>query len=133
MSLLDDGCINDSLCILPGQRRCRRPRTGLNVGLIYCNKSFHVLPKQLIASKDVNGGRLFVPRKNWTRVTTTLEVSLKKGEFEKEGEFEKICLKRGTSGLGVSKHLRRPRIFCMVSGSSEMISYGSPNICLMFA
>jgi hypothetical protein len=42
------------------------------------------------------------------RVTTTLEVSLKKGEFEKEGEFEKICPKRGTSGSGVGGHLRTP-------------------------
>ena len=83
--------------------------------------------------KDVNGGRLFAPRRNLTRVTTTLEVSSNKGEFEKEDEFEKICLKRGTSGLGVSKHLRWPRIFCMVSGSSEMISYGSPNVRLTFA
>jgi hypothetical protein len=34
------------------------------------------------------------------RVTNALEVSSKKGEFEKEGEFGKICLKRGTSGFG---------------------------------
>jgi hypothetical protein len=34
-----------------------------------------------IASKDVNGGRLFAPRKNPVRLTTTLEISLKKGEF----------------------------------------------------
>jgi hypothetical protein len=33
------------------------------------------------------------------RVTTTLEVSSKKGEFQKEGEFENICLKKGTSAF----------------------------------
>jgi hypothetical protein len=60
------------------------------------------------------------------------EVSSKKGEFEKEGEFEKICLEKWNDGLGVGEHLRRPRIFCMFSGSSEMILYGSPNVRLTF-
>jgi hypothetical protein len=47
-----------------------------------------------VGSEDVNGGRIFAPRKNPVRVNTTLEVNLEKGGFEKEGEFEKICPKK---------------------------------------
>ena len=41
-------------------------------------------------------------------------------------------VEKWNDGLGVGEHLRRPRIFCMFSGSSEMISYGSPNVRLTF-
>jgi hypothetical protein len=54
----------------------------------------------MVGSEDVNGGRLFAPRKNLTRVTTTLEVSSEKGEFEKEGEFKKSLFKKGNERFG---------------------------------
>jgi hypothetical protein len=83
---------------------------------------------KLVGSK--NGGRLFAPRRNFTRVTTTLEVSSKR-----KGSLKNLFKNRNRarSGSGVSGRLRRPGIFCMVSGSSEMISYGSPNVRLTFA
>jgi hypothetical protein len=46
----------------------------------------------------------------------------------------KNLYKRGMSGLRVGEPVRRPQIFCIVSGIPEMmLFYGAPDIHLTFA